>query len=267
MLGKPSPEFFTVPLEALGRGPETALVVGDDLAVDIGGERALDAATVLVRSGKGDRPQPGAEAEPDAVIDSIADLPTSSGPDRGMREGPWRDALVARRWCLVSVRSFGEDIGRRLTGGSGGWCCGRDGGRKRADGLARAPVLELRTGGCSDARRPPDRRSGAARLPGLAGHEGAARTRWQRLGRRDRPEPGGQQRRRRRPEPARRSPPCGRRTRRQCLPGRDRLRPRCRTSDRAGDGNPVRGAVRDLPAPVRRLHRRGHRRVGLPDGP
>jgi hypothetical protein len=31
VLGKPSPEFFTAPLDALGRGPETALVVGDDL--------------------------------------------------------------------------------------------------------------------------------------------------------------------------------------------------------------------------------------------
>jgi hypothetical protein len=36
VLGKPSPEFFTAPLEALGRGPDTALVVGDDLAADIG---------------------------------------------------------------------------------------------------------------------------------------------------------------------------------------------------------------------------------------
>jgi phosphoglycolate phosphatase-like HAD superfamily hydrolase len=30
---------------------------------------------VLVRSGKGDRSQPAAAAEPDAVIDSVADLP------------------------------------------------------------------------------------------------------------------------------------------------------------------------------------------------
>jgi HAD superfamily hydrolase (TIGR01458 family) len=75
VLGKPSPEFFTAPLEALGRGPGTAVVVGDDLAADIGGGRAVGAATVLVRSGKGDRPQPGAEAEPDAVVDSVADLP------------------------------------------------------------------------------------------------------------------------------------------------------------------------------------------------
>ena len=75
VLGKPSPDFFTAPLDALGRGPGTALVVGDDLAADIGGGRAVGAATVLVRTGKGDRPQPGAEVEPDAVVDSVADLP------------------------------------------------------------------------------------------------------------------------------------------------------------------------------------------------
>jgi HAD superfamily hydrolase (TIGR01458 family) len=75
VLGKPSPEFFTAPLDALGRRPQSALVVGDDLAADIGGGHAVGAATVLVRSGKGDRPQPGAQAEPDAVIDSVADLP------------------------------------------------------------------------------------------------------------------------------------------------------------------------------------------------
>jgi HAD superfamily hydrolase (TIGR01458 family) len=75
VLGKPSPEFFTAPLDALGRRPQSALVVGDDLAADIGGGHAVGAATVLVRSGKGDRPQPGAQAEPDAVVDSVADLP------------------------------------------------------------------------------------------------------------------------------------------------------------------------------------------------
>jgi HAD superfamily hydrolase (TIGR01458 family) len=79
VLGKPSPEFFTAPLDALGRGPGTAVVVGDDLVADIGGGQAVGAATVLVRSGKGDRPQPGAEAEPDAVLDSVADLPRLLG--------------------------------------------------------------------------------------------------------------------------------------------------------------------------------------------
>jgi HAD superfamily hydrolase (TIGR01458 family) len=75
VLGKPSAEFFTAPLDALGRRPQSALVVGDDLAADIGGGRAVGAATVLVGSGKGDRPRPGAGAEPDAVVDSVADLP------------------------------------------------------------------------------------------------------------------------------------------------------------------------------------------------
>jgi HAD superfamily hydrolase (TIGR01458 family) len=79
VLGKPAPEFFTAPLEALGRGAETALVVGDDLAADVGGAHAVGAAAVLVRSGKGDRPQPGAEAEPHVVVDSIADLPELLG--------------------------------------------------------------------------------------------------------------------------------------------------------------------------------------------
>jgi len=50
-------------------------VVGDDLAADIGGGHAVGAATVLVRSGKGDRPQPGVGAAPTAVVDSVADLP------------------------------------------------------------------------------------------------------------------------------------------------------------------------------------------------
>jgi HAD superfamily hydrolase (TIGR01458 family) len=84
VLGKPSPEFFTAPLDALGRGPDTALVVGDDLAADIAGGRAVGAATVLVRTGKGDRPQPGAGAEPDAVVDSVADLPGLLQGDPGL---------------------------------------------------------------------------------------------------------------------------------------------------------------------------------------
>jgi len=74
VLGKPSPAFFTAALEALGRGPGTALVVGDDLEADIGGGRAVGAATVQVRTGKADQ-RPVAGAEPDAVIDSVADLP------------------------------------------------------------------------------------------------------------------------------------------------------------------------------------------------
>ena len=44
VLGKPSPEFLPAPLNALGRGAQSALVVGDDLAADIGGGHAVGAA-------------------------------------------------------------------------------------------------------------------------------------------------------------------------------------------------------------------------------
>jgi HAD superfamily hydrolase (TIGR01458 family) len=50
VLGKSLAEFFTAPLDALGRGPQTALVVGDDLEADIGDGQAVGATAVLVRS-------------------------------------------------------------------------------------------------------------------------------------------------------------------------------------------------------------------------
>jgi len=72
VLGKPSPEFFRLALEAAGRPPERALMVGDDLGSDVGGAHAVGMRAVLVRTGKGgDRDG----EEPDAVLDSLADLP------------------------------------------------------------------------------------------------------------------------------------------------------------------------------------------------
>jgi ribonucleotide monophosphatase NagD (HAD superfamily) len=50
VLGKSSAEFFTAPLDALGRGPQTAVVIGDDLEADIGDGQAVGATAVLVRS-------------------------------------------------------------------------------------------------------------------------------------------------------------------------------------------------------------------------
>ena len=51
-------------------------MVGDDLEADIGGAKAIGMRAVLVRTGKF-RPAAlsDAEVEPDAVVDSIADLP------------------------------------------------------------------------------------------------------------------------------------------------------------------------------------------------
>ena len=75
VLGKPSAEFFAVPLRALGRDPTTALIVGDDYDSDLAGAEAVGARAALVRTGKGSRPLPAGPARPAAVLDSVADLP------------------------------------------------------------------------------------------------------------------------------------------------------------------------------------------------
>ena len=78
VLGKPSPEFFRLALDTAAAAPATALVVGDDLGTDVAGAQAVGLRAVLVRTGKGagtGEPAGGRPAEPDAVLDSIADLP------------------------------------------------------------------------------------------------------------------------------------------------------------------------------------------------
>jgi HAD superfamily hydrolase (TIGR01458 family) len=76
VLGKPSAAYFEAALEALDADPEHAWMVGDDVDADIGGAAALGMHTILVRTGKF-RDDAGAwSAQPEAVIDSIADLPT-----------------------------------------------------------------------------------------------------------------------------------------------------------------------------------------------
>jgi HAD superfamily hydrolase (TIGR01458 family) len=75
VLGKPSTSFFEAALEALDADPERAWMVGDDIDADIGGAAALGMHTILVRTGKF-RDDAGAwSAQPEAVVDSIADVP------------------------------------------------------------------------------------------------------------------------------------------------------------------------------------------------
>jgi HAD superfamily hydrolase (TIGR01458 family) len=76
VLGKPAPEFFQAAIDAVGCAPEEISVVGDDVLTDIAGAKALGMRAVLVRTGKysfqADMALP---AQPDAIIDSVADLP------------------------------------------------------------------------------------------------------------------------------------------------------------------------------------------------
>jgi len=76
VVGKPSTAFFGVAVESVGLRPEEVVMVGDDLVNDVGGAQAIGCRGVLVRTGKyraGE--EVGGAVTPDAVLESIAELP------------------------------------------------------------------------------------------------------------------------------------------------------------------------------------------------
>jgi HAD superfamily hydrolase (TIGR01458 family) len=76
VLGKPSPAYFGAALEALDADPDQAWIVGDDLDSDIAGGHQAGLRTVLVRTGKyREDALTRARVAPEAVLDSLADLP------------------------------------------------------------------------------------------------------------------------------------------------------------------------------------------------
>ena len=76
VVGKPSGAFFEAALAALEARPDEATMVGDDVEVDVGGAKALGLRAILVRTGKfREETLAAAEPKPDAVLDSVADLP------------------------------------------------------------------------------------------------------------------------------------------------------------------------------------------------
>jgi HAD superfamily hydrolase (TIGR01458 family) len=76
VVGKPTAAYFEAALAELESTPSEAVMVGDDVEADIGGAKQIGMRGVLVRTGKF-RPAALDEADPkpDAVIDSIAELP------------------------------------------------------------------------------------------------------------------------------------------------------------------------------------------------
>lgn len=73
VVGKPAAPFFLSALEELGITPENAVLIGDDLADDIGGAQAAGIPGMLVRTGKfraGDDAHP--DIRPAAVVDDFA---------------------------------------------------------------------------------------------------------------------------------------------------------------------------------------------------
>jgi HAD superfamily hydrolase (TIGR01458 family) len=76
IVGKPTPAYFESALAELDARPSESVMVGDDVEADIGGAKRIGMRGVLVRTGKF-RPATLEEADPqpDAVLDSIAELP------------------------------------------------------------------------------------------------------------------------------------------------------------------------------------------------
>jgi phospholysine phosphohistidine inorganic pyrophosphate phosphatase len=75
VLGKPDTAFYAAAVAALGVDAADVVMVGDDLRTDVEGAQRAGLAGVLVRTGKFTPADLEGDIRPDAVLDSIADLP------------------------------------------------------------------------------------------------------------------------------------------------------------------------------------------------
>jgi phospholysine phosphohistidine inorganic pyrophosphate phosphatase len=75
VMGKPANEFFDAAVRKLGTSPAETVMIGDDIRADVGGAQAAGLAGVLVRTGKFRPKDLQGDIRPDAILDSVADLP------------------------------------------------------------------------------------------------------------------------------------------------------------------------------------------------
>ena len=83
VMGKPDPRFYGAAVDDLGLPVDTpvdtpfdqVVMVGDDVRADVEGAQRAGLTGVLVRTGKFSPSDLTGEVSPDAVLDSIADLP------------------------------------------------------------------------------------------------------------------------------------------------------------------------------------------------
>jgi HAD superfamily hydrolase (TIGR01458 family) len=75
VVGKPDPTFFGSAVEALHVPRDQVVMVGDDIHTDVEGAQRAGLTGVLVRTGKFSASDLSADVRPDAVLDSLADLP------------------------------------------------------------------------------------------------------------------------------------------------------------------------------------------------
>ena len=76
VMGKPAAPFFRAACDRLGMAPPTVVMVGDDIRGDIGGAQDAGLRAVLVQTGKFHAADLELGIAPDAVIESVAALPT-----------------------------------------------------------------------------------------------------------------------------------------------------------------------------------------------
>lgn len=87
VLGKPNPAFYRTAVEALGLSPGEVVMVGDDVRGDVEGAQRAGLGGVLVRTGKFTPADLDGSVRPDAVLDSVADLPAWLSGGRSAGEG------------------------------------------------------------------------------------------------------------------------------------------------------------------------------------
>ena len=76
VIGKPSPAFFEMAHKHIGLSKDETIMIGDDIETDVGGAQAAGIRGVLVKTGKyRDDTLARSNVEPDAILDSIAELP------------------------------------------------------------------------------------------------------------------------------------------------------------------------------------------------
>ena len=75
VLGKPDPAFYGAAVEDLDLEPGQVVMVGDDMRSDVEGAQRAGLTGVLVCTGKFSPADLDGDVSPDAVLDSIADLP------------------------------------------------------------------------------------------------------------------------------------------------------------------------------------------------
>ncbi len=80
IIGKPSADFFNIALDEMQLSASEVTMIGDDIDSDIGGAQQAGLKGILVRTGKYRQSYADASAvKPDALIDSIRDLPQLLG--------------------------------------------------------------------------------------------------------------------------------------------------------------------------------------------